>query len=250
MNWKDIKRLGYQNWIVTGHDTFLDDLVRTKAQNDVVTDRQVQHVLKNVRFHQVVDPWVELFSTAFKLLWRQTYGRYRKPSAPVHVSATQAAGAGAGAAGFAAAANPAPGWATAPAGPGGTFEDAGIRAGEVVAYRCWVLRDGVLHSAYRSHFAWTPGETVEGNPTQPGEGVHGFKKRIDACSYIESYEDDLTKVVSGTVDLWGDVYEHERGYRASKARIASIDDSPNYDAAALRKQYGLNKKKRKKPSAI
>ena len=58
--------------------------------------------------------------------------------------------------------------------------------------------------------------------------------------------------VTGTVDLWGDVFEHERGYRASKAAVRSIDDSPHYDAKALRKLYGLNKRKKKglpKPEA-
>ena len=71
-----------------------------------------------------------------------------------------------------------------------------------------------------------------------------FRSR-SACSYVGWNEDKDNILVTGTVDLWGDVYEHVRGYRASKATIASIDDSPNYDAAVLRKLYGLNKKRKK-----
>ena len=93
-------------------------------------------------------------------------------------------------------------------------------------------------------------KTAEGDPSQPNQGVHGFKYRYDACSYLSGFEtlDSFgveAAVISGTVELWGNVYEHTRGYRASKARIASIDDSPNYDAAALRKKYGLNRRRKR-----
>ena len=53
-------------------------------------------------------------------------------------------------------------------------------------------------------------------------------------------------IVSGKVYLWGEVVEHERGYRASKAAVASIDSSPNYNATVLRKRYGLTRARKKK----
>ena len=40
--------------------------------------------------------------------------------------------------------------------------------------------------------------------------------------------------------------EHERGYRAQFARIVVIDDSPHYDAAALRKLYKIAPRKGKR----
>ena len=57
---------------------------------------------------------------------------------------------------------------------------------------------------------------------------------------IELKQLPLPVFVTGTVDLWGEAYEHERGYRASRAKITSIDGSPSYDAPALRRLYGLD----------
>lgn len=231
-------------------------LVRSHLDDnmDDVVDREIQKVLLQIRCHIAYAPLVHWWR-AVTGVWRLIYGRYWKSRQAVHVGTAQAAGgntvvgAGFSNAGLAAAVStvfgPATGGTVSPA-PTQSFEDAGVRAGEVVAYRCWVLRDGLLYSAFRDDFLWPPGEVVEGKPDADFEGVHGFKKRWDACSYIESYEIGPAVVVSGTVELWGDVYEHQRGYRASRAEIASIDDSPNYDAAALRKTYGLGRKRRVK----
>jgi hypothetical protein len=251
-------------------DRYLDELLRSKEETDAV-DREVERVLFQER---VIYPLIRAFKRRtryFVNLWEAARGLYRRTFAKVRGGANAPPGAGTGAGGVSSAqfvaipAPPAPIWpvpgvtsatiSLAGAGfsansPPSTqpIEDAGIRAGEVVAYRCWVLRNGLLHSATMSHFVWHPGKPVEGDPNKIGEGVHGFKSRHRACSYISGYEHDGTIVVSGTVDLWGDVYEHEWGYRASKAAVASIDDSPYYDAAALRKLYRLGRRKKKKES--
>lgn len=241
-------------------DRFLNELVQSRGEDDRVLDRRVHEVLREVRFRKAIEPWRVLITSLFKAAWSQTYGRYRRARSKVHIGAAlqsgrlpgavpspgplsthQFAGYGGGFTGTAV--NPAP---SPTIGPGQSFEDAGIRAGEVVAYRCWVLRDGLLYSAAMSNYAWHPGKPAEGDPNKIDEGVHGFKNRHRACSYIGDYEQDGAIVVSGTVDLWGDVYEHEWGYRASKAAVASIDDSPHYDAAALRKLYKLGRRMRKK----
>jgi hypothetical protein len=97
---------------------------------------------------------------------------------------------------------------------------------------------------YRSDFVWRPGEIVEGDVAE--EGVHAFKDRVAAGAYGYALERDVALVITGTVYLWGEVIEHERGWRASKAAIASIDDSPYYDARELRYKYGLTRKRAKK----
>jgi hypothetical protein len=105
----------------------------------------------------------------------------------------------------------------------------------------------LLYSAYQDHVCWKPGEIMEGDPSVYGEGIHAFKDLLGMGHYGNLYLEEGT-IVSGTVELWGEVYEHERGYRASKAAIASIDDSPFYDAAALRKLYGLTPLTRPAPA--
>lgn len=230
-------------WILQKQEeNFLRSLIETKAQVDEVSDRQVRFVLLQMRWKRAVDPYFYIF----KLAWETIRGRYRKSGSKNNSGAYQASGGGAGAAGQPVAqftgygAGFAGAYAfptTATASVAADFEDAGILAGEVIAYRCWILQpDGFLYSVYRHDFRWPPGEVVEGNAAG-GDGVHAFKSLILMAKYADTPE----SFVTGTVDLWGEVYEHERGYRASKAAIRSIDDSPYYDAEALRKLYGLTK---------
>jgi hypothetical protein len=242
-------------------DRYLGELLRSRGEGEAV-DREVKRVLFQER---VISPLIRAFKRRtryFVNLWEAARGLYRRTLAKVRGGANAPPGAGTGAGGGSSAqfvavpSSPNPIWAGSTLGSTGAFntvsspkqpvEDAGIRAGEVVAYRCWVLRDGLLHSTAMSSYAWHPGKPAEGDPNKIDEGVHGFKSRHRACSYIKDYEQDGAIVVSGTVDLWGDVYEHEWGYRASKAAVASIDDSPHYDAAALRKLYKLGCRVRKK----
>jgi hypothetical protein len=51
---------------------------------------------------------------------------------------------------------------------------------------------------------------------------------------------ETSTVVAGTVKMWGDVMEHERGYRAEFAKLNSIDamHGPG-DLDALRARYGV-----------
>jgi hypothetical protein len=240
-------------------DRFLNDLVWSRGEDDRVLDRRVHEVLREVRFRKAIEPWRLLITSVFKVIWSQIYGLYRRARPQVHIYTTIQSGglsgtvSGAGpflsGAGPVSFGNPV-GIANAPTfGPGETFEDAGIRAGEVVAYRCWVLHgDGLLHSNALSDFVWQPGKVAEGDPSDPFRGIHAFKQRWNACQYVGWNEVDGTIMVSGTVELWGEVYEHTRGYRASRARIKSIDDSPHYDADALRKLYKLNRRTKKKPN--
>jgi hypothetical protein len=234
-------------------DSYLDDLMRTKGQDDGIVSSEIGRVLFSVRMRSRVAPWIVLAKSPWYFLcdaWEYVHGRYRKAGPPVYSSPVIQSSGGAGTIGVAAAG---PGFApiaVPPANPAPAFDDAGVRAGEVTAYRCWRLEpDGMLHSMHMSSFWWVPGQVMEGKPEPPdNDGIHAFKSPVDAYSYAGPTGGLNRVIVTGKVDLWGDVYEHERGYRASKARISAIDDSPYYDAAALRKLYKippLTKRKRK-----
>ena len=235
------------------------ELLRTKGQDDDLVNNEVRNVLLLIRWRRAIEPWMRLLKVPFNSL-KVLHGQYRKPRPQVHSSPAPPAGGSAGpfsASGPGFAFSPSFGSATVTiqaTGAGyssfGTsvteFEDAGIIAGEVTAHRSWVLhRDGLLHSVIMSDFAWVPGGTAEGEPNATGYGIYAFKEKEKANYLGTNTNDDGAPVVTGTVYLWGVVYEHEQGYRASKACIASIDDSPHYDAVKLRKLYGLNRRKRK-----
>lgn len=93
----------------------------------------------------------------------------------------------------------------------------GIRAGEITAYRAWALTmgNGWL-KAVSADKIWIPGETMEGDVER--HGIHCFKH--------PAYVDDAFgsgKYVGGTIEIWGEIIEHEKGYRAQFARIKSLN---------------------------
>jgi hypothetical protein len=232
-------------------DDYAARLLHSRGQDEKAVDREINRVLFRIR---IIEPWQRWFyQRVWKYavnLWRYAHGQYRRSRPAVHGSAAGQPGAGAGTVTSAAMFTGYRGGFTAGTGgttaaAGKTFEDAGIRAGEVTAYRCWDLSgdDGFLYSVYRSDVCWRPGEIMEGD-AENGEGIHAFKDIVALSGYGDSWIEVGVVLVTGTVELWGDVFEHERGYRASKAKIASIFDSPNYDAAELRKRYGLNRRKK------
>lgn len=123
----------------------------------------------------------------------------------------------------------------------------GVVAGEIVGYRCWRVQDGVLRSVYQRD-VWRPGRVLQGRELGDWDsrGIHAWKgagsKRYD--EYVRSYlhnrnpvffksrlllsfdDEDLDMrpaIATGTVFLWGDVVEHEHGWRAEFARVRSLD---------------------------
>ena len=225
-------------------DLYIKALLECKAGDEAIVDRQVRRTLWAVRFWQAVNPYVMWVRYVIRLLsatWEDTYGRYWISGKKIHGGANTASGGSPGAFSFPATFTTA-NYVAHPSAT--TFEDAGIRAGEVTAYRCWILcNDGLLHSVFMGNFAWAPGIPARGSPTAQGDaGIYAFKDRGRAMNYAPLRGDAVA--VTGVADLWGDVYEHEAGYRAQFAAIVAIDDAPNgeYDAVALRKLYGLDKK--------
>lgn len=241
-------------WPLPDNDPFIEAMLDSKGEDKVALRKQVDRAILDVRwrlfFVPLISRWRIARATA-ALLWSRIYGKYRKSASAAHGGANQASHSSPGA-GSVAAVQTGPNFtfsqfAAVAAATGAAFEspiqDAGIRAGEIVGYRCWQIgAEGLLHSM--NGRCWHPGLLMEGDVSKRDEGVHAFKDRLAVGNY--GYDRGSGCTVSGTVYLWGEVIEHERGWRASKAAIASIDDSPFYDAKAIRKRYGLTKKRGKK----
>lgn len=100
-------------------------------------------------------------------------------------------------------------------------ERAGIKVGEIIAYRIWLIKDGYLES-YSAERIWAPEEKMSGKPSDNGmDGIWAFKDKGRA---IKKMLETSTSSVYGSVKLWGKVVEHELGYRAEYAKIISLDD--------------------------
>lgn len=115
-----------------------------------------------------------------------------------------------------------------------------VKAGEIVAWRCWSAHDVehegnyALYSTYVSYM-WKPGvnctynveEVNSGFDPKPGPGFYALIERKDALYIAECHFEGQLGIwypmVLGRVQLWGDVIEHEIGFRASHARIIDID---------------------------
>lgn len=142
------------------------------------------------------------------------------------------------------------------------LENAGIRAGEIIAPRAWLVKRDppTLHSIAMKD-AWEPGTPMRGEPSKWSAGVHAFKGLNYATRYVEdaylwlSMFDNQATIrwpdrkpidrifVLGTIKLWGEVIEHERGYRAEYGKVNTLDSMHPADTAdllpALRERYGV-----------
>ena len=82
---------------------------------------------------------------------------------------------------------------------------------------------------------WQPHEVVEGTTPDEGEqGIHGFKTMDDLFQsfrhkpehlVIRSQISGCDGVVFGTVEMWGIIWNHAKGYRAQFARPLSFVSS-------------------------
>lgn len=105
--------------------------------------------------------------------------------------------------------------------------------GELTGYRVWQLQLGHLKSTYMDYF-WMPGKVaglIEGQRIEDygPAGIHAFKEpHGPLLMLLGCTGHDL---VFGTVKLWGDVIEYERGYHAEFASIVSLDHIELVDKA-------------------
>lgn len=148
-----------------------------------------------------------------------------------------------------------------------------VKLGEVTGYRCWKIENGLLRSVYQKDI-WQPGQILEGRELEDWghRGIHSWKEPgsrqflqylMDYLAQVEQSLMDVytgtslgrpqlhatnTAMVTGSVLMWGDVVEHEHGYRGEFAKVKSIDWL--YPSSSmmgrerevlddLRKQYGV-----------
>lgn len=123
------------------------------------------------------------------------------------------------------------------------LEECGVRAGEIIAYRAWRLcgNKTKLHSMFVDYF-WESDEPQKiGGNLNPyhGNGFHAFKT-LEKTKREYGFIPGVTPTtVYGEVALWGEVIEHERGYRAECARITRIlEVRENIVGDGLRRLFG------------
>lgn len=123
---------------------------------------------------------------------------------------------------------------------GFSIEDAGIRTGEIIAYRAWAINSrGLLASMY-AKYVWAP-KTIERADNLNWHGLHAFKTMEQAVRHYKCYG-VWGWVVFGTVELWGEVIEHHRGYRAEYAAIVSLDRAYKFGARGRERGWQLWRK--------
>lgn len=146
---------------------------------------------------------------------------------------------------------------------------AGIRAGELTGHRMWLVMPNNQLCSIAHYFIWEPNATIEGKTDEliPGifsiwapnpiyGGIYSYLtaertlKEVQQC--IEKEHSFPTKcllnfkmvtihgIAWGTIKNWGEVVEHEHGYRAQYAKLTSIDGSVgDVDLDALRSKYNV-----------
>lgn len=95
-----------------------------------------------------------------------------------------------------------------------------IKLGEIIAFRGWNITEGGFLKSMSANVIWGPGEVMEGKTKSMEEhcGVYAFKTAKD---FLSQLADDMD--IYGRVALWGDIIEHENGYRAQYAKIIGLD---------------------------
>jgi hypothetical protein len=109
--------------------------------------------------------------------------------------------------------------------------------GEITAFRCWKLSCGYLWSIAAAH-RWEPDEPMSGDlgdvffaEGAVFGGVYAWRQPEDAVRHARrmwrrhwlDLPPRAEALVIGRVALWGEIDEHERGYRAENARVSGLD---------------------------
>jgi len=109
-----------------------------------------------------------------------------------------------------------------------------IRAGEIIGWRFWKLYNGLLFSVFAS-YSWPPGVFERSSAKQcefKNLGYHVFKDNLGYHAYRDKeqakYEALLhacwSPCVIGSVAMWGEVIEHQHGWRSEYAAVQSITE--------------------------
>jgi len=100
-----------------------------------------------------------------------------------------------------------------------------IKVGEIVAYRIWHIRNNRLCSI-AVPCVWEPVMSCGTGDIDSVGGLFSFKRYGDAVNVGQC----IAPGAVGTIHIWGEVIEHQIGYRSEHARIIRLDkiyDNPS-----------------------
>ena len=101
----------------------------------------------------------------------------------------------------------------------------GTQFGEITGWRMWRIYQGSL-KAYSQDALWVHGVPMQAKkvPDHKHEGIWAFKDKERAYKKMLTGGHLGEDAVYGKVRLWGQIVEHEHGYRAEYALIESLED--------------------------
>jgi hypothetical protein len=115
----------------------------------------------------------------------------------------------------------------------------------IIAHRIWNYVDVgnfALLESIQTRTLWPAGAPLVAHKLDPyghSSGIHAFKTQQTPEQYTYAYsQKEKPTLIRGTVYLWGDVYEFDRGYRAQYAYPAVIACQTLEQAQKLRRTYG------------
>ncbi len=126
----------------------------------------------------------------------------------------------------------------------GTLKHEGIRAGEIIAYRAWRVigatwfrrGDDWLHSVLMRDYVWLPDKPASGDVKT--HGIYSFRHVIRCRDEYRYNAHGI--LLFGKVKIWGEVVEHEQGYRSEFGKIISLDYGDQELLDKFRKTYQVN----------
>jgi len=122
----------------------------------------------------------------------------------------------------------------------------GIRVGQIIAYRAWrvmgsgwlIGRDDRLHSILMSDYVWHPDKPASGDVRT--HGIYSFRKVIKSMADYGYDAAMRGPILFGKIKIWGEIVEHEAGYRSEFAKIVSLDYGHPELLEKFRKIYKVN----------
>jgi hypothetical protein len=127
----------------------------------------------------------------------------------------------------------------------GRLHHEGIRVGEIIAYRAWRVTeprwwragDDRLHSVLMRDYVWYPDEPASGDVR-----THGIYSCRNVIRSTQDYWYSIGRacLLFGKVKIWGEVVEHEWGYRSQFAKIIGLDYGDPELLEKFRKIYRIN----------
>jgi hypothetical protein len=125
-----------------------------------------------------------------------------------------------------------------------TLRHEGIRVGEIIAYRAWrvivpgcLSRSDLLHSVAMRDYVWYPNRPASGDVRT--HGIYSFRNVVRSRDDYGYDPGTIEQFLFGKVKIWGEIVEHEAGYRSEFGKIVSLDYGDPVLLERFRQIYGL-----------